>query len=142
MGFPTPSTVSEVTPLNPKRANGVANGASTAADLEAGSSSGAYQDVVPTWDQVMAKIIPFLKPADTKHLLCAIAALISVIIGKIIGILPPLAIKYAVDAIANNVDNPDASSRPMLYAIGAYFGLKLLGMMIRCRAHLCRWARH
>lgn len=123
----TPSTVSEVTPLHPpKRVKG-------APDLEAGSNSfpkkGAYRDIVPTWDQVMAKIIPFLKPADTKHLLCAIAALISVIIGKIIGILPPLAIKYAVDAIANNVDNPDASARPILYAIGAYFGLKLLGMI-------------
>lgn len=126
MSSSTPSTVSEATPLHAKRANG-------AADLEAGSNAfpkkGAYQDVVPTWEQVMAKIVPFLKPADTKHLLCAIAALISVIVGKIIGILPPLAIKYAVDAIANNVDNPAASVRPILYVIGVYFGLKLLGMI-------------
>mmetsp|Transcript_5826 Transcript_5826/g.9809 ORF Transcript_5826/g.9809 Transcript_5826/m.9809 type:complete len:99 (-) Transcript_5826:85-381(-) len=35
----------------------------------------------------MGKIIPFLRPVDTKHLLCAIAALISVIVDKIIAAL-------------------------------------------------------
>ena len=133
MSSSTPPTASEVTPLHPKRNGGANNSTTVAADLESGRGSspgkGAYQDAIPTWDEVMAKIVPFLKPADTKHLLCAIAALISVIVGKIIGILPPLAIKYAVDAIASNVDNPDASLRPILCAIGAYFGLKLLGMI-------------
>ena len=88
---------------------------------------GAYKDVEPSWSEVMEKLTPYLKPMDTKHMACAVGAIVSMMIGKIIDILPPLAIRYAVDAIS--ADQSPSTFRAILDAILAYFGLKLLSMV-------------
>ncbi len=100
-------------------------------------------------------VTPFILPADRKHVLYALTALTSIVFGKVLGVLPPLAIKYAVDAITkaqsqqsepsfsstntgiNEGDAPTADSmtdnedkaRPILYAITAYFGLQAAIML-------------
>jgi ABC-type multidrug transport system fused ATPase/permease subunit len=89
-------------------------------------NKGAYHDVEPTWSEVMEHLTPYLRPIDARHMMFAIAALVSVIFGKLLDVLPPLAIKYAVDAISN----PDThTAKPVLYAIFAYCGLKTLSMI-------------
>mmetsp|Transcript_2618 Transcript_2618/g.3815 ORF Transcript_2618/g.3815 Transcript_2618/m.3815 type:complete len:517 (-) Transcript_2618:864-2414(-) len=111
-------------------------------------SVGAYSDVTPDWHEMMGKILPFLRPADWQHTSYAIAALTSVLFGKILGVLPPLAIKYAVDTISENNKNNAAGDdttnqegqdpndddlkelvKPIVNAILVFFGLRV-AMMI------------
>jgi ABC-type multidrug transport system fused ATPase/permease subunit len=89
---------------------------------------GADHDEEPTWSEVMDRLIPYLKPVDRKHMVRAIAALISAVFGKVLDVLPPLAIRYAVDAISDAGDGP-ASVQPILTAILVYFGLRLVSMI-------------
>lgn len=93
------------------------------------------RDINPSWNEVMQKIWPFLIPADWKHTLCALVAFISIILGKLLNVLPPLAIKYAVDTISNNTHLMETSEsswdkaqavEPVIHAIVGYFGLKTL----------------
>ena len=93
----------------------------------------AYHDIEPSWGEVMEQVAPYIKPVDRYHQLCAIAALISVVIGKVIGILPPLAIKYAVDHISNLDESNNESEKeqfePVLWAILVYGGLKIIVLL-------------
>lgn len=92
---------------------------------------GSYKDVEPSWSEVMDMLTPYLRPIDSKHMACAVGALVSMMVGKIIDILPPLAIRYAVDEISAFDDSgmTDYPFRPILYAILAYSGLKVLSML-------------
>lgn len=123
---------SEKTPLvDGKNLNGTndpenpPNPASNKINKNDDKNKGAYRDVEPSWGEVMEKVTPHIRPADSWHTFCAVVALISLVIGKIIGILPPLAIKYAVDTISEE----PTSAKPIIYAILAYCGLKVLGMI-------------
>lgn len=109
---------SELTPL-------VSDGRDTEAPKHSEPKKSAYRDVEPTWSEVMEKLTPYLRPIDYRHTVYAIAALVSVIFGKVLDVLPPLAIKYAVDAISEDI----SSVQPVLYAILVYFGLKALSMI-------------
>ena len=99
---------------------------------------------------IQKTVTPYILPADWKHSVCALTALFSITVGKVLNVLPPLAIKYAVDAItkaqaqssndnesstadissmdADNA-NANANAKPILYAIGAYFGLQTIIML-------------
>jgi ATP-binding cassette subfamily B protein len=103
--------------------------------------SGKYpqraRDLHPSWNEVMQTIWPFLTPADWQHTIFALLAFVSIIVGKLLNVLPPLAIKYAVDTISNNTHNQMESSdssrnqsqaavKPVIHAIIAYSGLKAL----------------
>ena len=112
------SDPSEVTPL-------IYNDRDSEAPILSKRKKGAYTDAEPTWSEVMDKLTPYLRPIDARHTLYAIAALISVIFGKIMDVLPPLAIRYAVDAISED----ETSVKPVLYAILVFFGLKTLSMI-------------
>jgi ABC-type transport system involved in Fe-S cluster assembly fused permease/ATPase subunit len=98
---------------------------------------------------IQKTVTPYILPADWKHSVCALTALFSITVGKVLNVLPPLAIKYAVDAItkaqaqsSNDNDNEsstadissmdanaNANAKPILYAIGAYFGLQTIIML-------------
>mmetsp|Transcript_45370 Transcript_45370/g.53127 ORF Transcript_45370/g.53127 Transcript_45370/m.53127 type:complete len:125 (+) Transcript_45370:22-396(+) len=39
------------------------------------------EDVTPTWSEKLRVILPFLRPIDWKHTLCAVLALVTVILG-------------------------------------------------------------
>ena len=98
-------------------------------------------DIELTWGEVMKKTAPFLYPEGAKHTTCLILALTLVVISKLVNILPPLAIKHAVDIMSNSTihqfpnqdqyypSKHEASTR-ILKSILAYFGLKLLSSIL------------
>lgn len=67
------------------------------------SNSNSVNDsaAIPSWAQAFKEISPFLRPTDTKHRRLAFLSLLTVLIEKVITVLPPLAIRHAVDAISN-----------------------------------------
>lgn len=95
----------------------------------------------------MKKITPFLYPEDTKHLVYIILAIAMMVTSKIINVLPPLAIKHAVDVIssryledANSAQNLEGNgdsqewmsdkARTIIYSILVYFGLQFLSSVL------------
>jgi len=68
--------------------------------------------IPPSWSQALAEVSPFLKPRDRRHAFLAFVALLTVLLEKLIAVLPPLAIRHAVDAIAEfSSGGNDSSSR-------------------------------
>lgn len=110
------------------------NGTVTTADVESPTPTKKISaDVPPSWLDMMKKTAPFIRPADWKHTAFAGIALSMVVVGKIIKVLPPLAIKYAVDAISGNDEEEisrKAAAEPVVLAIVVYFGLKVLVMIL------------
>ena len=108
----------------------------------------------PSWSEVMKKITPYLYPDDLKHTAYVITALVLIFVGKVVNVLPPLAIKHAVDIISNttkpynviNTNEKDYSNgntvtssltaldkqkaRSIVFAILVYYGLKLLSLFL------------
>lgn len=91
-------------------------------------------DVVPTWRDVSRRVLPYLRPDGTRHSVLAAVALTTVVAGKIVNVLPPLAIRAAVDVIGAGA----GTSRVPFREIGAYFALKLLSMMLGSVQDLCQ----
>lgn len=54
----------------------------------------------PSWSQALTEVSPFLRPRDRRHAILALVALLTVLLEKLIAVLPPLAIRHAVDAIS------------------------------------------
>eukprot|EP00934_Nitzschia_sp_Nitz4_P003171 Nitzschia sp. Nitz4//scaffold42_size132992//43605//45716//NITZ4_003390-RA/size132992-processed-gene-0.28-mRNA-1//-1//CDS//3329551691//3161//frame0 len=126
------ATTSELTPLLVEQASAKASSTEQPGNGNASKSVNFHddKDVDPSWSEVMQKLTPYFRPVDRWHMFCAIGAFITVATGKILGILPPLAIKYAVDAISS-IDLSDETStndstHRVLKAIGAYAVLKVL----------------
>ena len=65
------------------------------------SSSHSTNTTTPTWKEAFAHVTPFLMPSDTRHKVVALLALLVVFLEKVVNVLPPLAIRHAVDAISN-----------------------------------------
>ncbi len=95
---------------------------------------------------IQKTVSPYILPADRRHTVYAITALVSITLGKMLSVLPPLAIKYAVDSISSaqiNIGSEDASavaegtitssakdaSKPILQAILAYFAIQTVIML-------------
>merc|ERR1719491_1226183 len=96
-------------------------------------SKGGLEDETPSWREIMKKSAPFLRPGDARHSVYACLALFLVVTGKIVNVLPPLAIKYAVDVIAQGVadDAEKAEARHrVVMAIASFFGLKVLSTIL------------
>eukprot|EP00566_Odontella_aurita_P007131 CAMPEP_0113528560 /NCGR_PEP_ID=MMETSP0015_2-20120614/1912_1 /TAXON_ID=2838 /ORGANISM="Odontella" /LENGTH=734 /DNA_ID=CAMNT_0000427105 /DNA_START=209 /DNA_END=2413 /DNA_ORIENTATION=+ /assembly_acc=CAM_ASM_000160 len=89
-------------------------------------------DVVPTWRGVLRLVLPYLRPDGARHSALAAAALTAVVAGKIVNVLPPLAIRAAVDVIGAGAGRVPAKE------IGAYFALKLLSMILASVQDLCQ----
>ena len=91
-----------------------------------------YEDVTPSWNEVMHKIRPFLLPADRKHSIYAFLALLSIITGKVLSVLPPIAFKHAIDIIslnATDAEEGEVSAKPIFEALGVYAILQTLIMV-------------
>eukprot|EP00804_Cyclotella_cryptica_P012699 CCRYP_016278-RA/>CCRYP_016278-RA protein AED:0.37 eAED:0.37 QI:147/1/1/1/1/1/6/445/759 len=92
---PTQKTHSETSPL-------------LVADIENGSkieeipgmASSQSADATPSWSEAFAYVSPYLRPRDRHHSVLAFLALLTVLLEKLVNILPPLAIRHAVDAIS------------------------------------------
>jgi len=138
-----PKIAGESTPLI-KAANG-----DTTFDVEAPSVSSKEkpspktpersEEMTPSWKEMMKKVTPFLYPEDTKHAMCILLALCLIVVSKIVNVLPPLAIRHAVDLMtANQVvddDNVDfdvlhAQAVPIRNAILSYAGLQILSSFL------------
>jgi len=88
---------------------------------------------LPSWKQAFAEVLPFLRPRDSKHHWLAALALLTVLLEKLITVLPPLAIKHAVDAISEftSSDKDDAlikqtTAHTVTMSIAVYFLLRTL----------------
>ena len=89
---------------------------------------------LPSWKQAFAEVLPFLRPRDGKHYWLAALALLTVLLEKLITVLPPLAIKHAVDAISefsSSNDTDDTSikqktAHTVSMSIAVYFLLRTL----------------
>jgi len=131
----------ELTPLLPngtknQPSNGVNKDKESNPDPEEATPKKEFpKEKVPTWSEMTQIITPYLKPSDTKHTFYAICALLSVILGKIVNALPPLAIRWAVDVVSSNTllltNNTTLSTiQPPYLPIAAFVGLKVLSMLI------------
>lgn len=91
-----------------------------------------------SWTEAFARVSPFIRPEDRKHAALAFLALFTVMLEKLINVLPPLAIKHAVDAISGYSGVADANdpyatatvqqqvASTVTWSIVAYFLLKTL----------------
>lgn len=88
----------------------------------------------PSWWEIFVKIKPFLQPVDTKNKICTFLAILCIIMSKMINILPPLAIKKALDAISYNINSQVSSQRfvviSIIKSILYYFSAKLSTMAV------------
>jgi len=143
--------MAESTPLLPATVtNGISFGSTGNQDAEQACHDstwprGAHSDVVPTWGEMMKYLKPYLKPIDMRHSSLAVFALVSVMGGKVLNVLPPLAIKYAVDVLTtvhkDSTDNGKVgfgttfseslgfAKHQIVMAISVYFGLKVATLL-------------
>lgn len=118
------SRPSEATPL-------VVNGKNEEAfDDDEEKCSTSARDANPTWAEAFAHVAPFLKPCDRHHQLLALLALSAVLLEKLVNVLPPLAIRHAVDAISDfsssgaDQDLQQRVATTISLSIGSYFLLQ------------------
>jgi ABC-type multidrug transport system fused ATPase/permease subunit len=117
-----PTRPSEVTPL----VNGYKE---TLDDEENCSSYIPNANTNPTWTEAFAYVSPFLKPSDRRHQLLALLALSAVLLEKIVNVLPPLAIRRAVDVISDfssggDQDVQERVATTISLSIGSFFVLQ------------------
>mmetsp|Transcript_18377 Transcript_18377/g.27160 ORF Transcript_18377/g.27160 Transcript_18377/m.27160 type:complete len:770 (-) Transcript_18377:829-3138(-) len=123
------SRPSEVTPLVVKNGNKEAldDEEKCSASISAAKNN---SNTTPTWKEAFAHVSPFLKPSDRRHLLLALLALFAVLLEKIVNVLPPLAIRHAVDAISDfsssggDQDVQQRVATTISLSIGSYFLLQ------------------
>ena len=87
---------------------------------------------------MMGLVLPFLLPEGGRHTLLAGLALTFVVAGKVVAVLPPLAIRAAVDVIGDAASDPVSEVRVPVKEIGVYFALKLLVMLLGSAQDLCQ----
>lgn len=95
-------------------------------------------------------MVPFLKPRDRWHVLLSAAALLTVLLEKLVAVLPPLAIRHAVISGFGAVDVGSdgdsysqiqkATARTVSSAILAYFLLRTLDASISSLQSVCQRA--
>eukprot|EP00984_Skeletonema_dohrnii_P003812 scaffold1310_cov128-Skeletonema_dohrnii-CCMP3373.AAC.15 len=124
------SRPSEATPLVVKNGNKEAlddDEEKCSASISAAKNN---SNTTPTWKEAFAHVSPFLKPSDRRHLLLALLALFAVLLEKIVNVLPPLAIRHAVDAISDfsssggDQDVQQRVATTISLSIGSYFLLQ------------------
>ena len=129
---PTPS--SEVTPL----VNNV-SGEKAVDDEEKclPPANNNTSDTSPSWKEAFAHVAPYLKPSDERHRVMALVALLAVFLEKIVNVLPPLAIRHAVDKISDfssssggDEDVHQRVAATISLAIGAYFLLQTIDSIL------------
>ena len=105
-------------------------------DDESMNKRGAHEDVIPTWNEMFTEVMPYIWPIDFIHTLYAVLAFISVLVGKVIDIIPPLVIKHAVDLISHTTHASSSSQEtksttvhPLILTILLYFALSLLSLL-------------
>ncbi len=125
-----PSRPSEATPLmNGNKESSLDDEENCSASISAAKSN---SNATPTWKEAFAHVSPFLKPSDRRHQLLALLALCAVLIEKIVNVLPPLAIRHAVDAISDfsssggDQDVQQRVATTISLSIGSYFLLQTI----------------
>lgn len=128
-----PPGPSEATPLmvNGKKESSLDDEEKGSASIPATKTD---SNATPTWKEAFAHVTPFLKPSDRRHQILALLALCAVLLEKIVNVLPPLAIRHAVDAISDfsssgGDDDQDVQQRvatTVSLAIGAYYLLQTI----------------
>lgn len=130
---------------------GVSNGTLPANGSDKATASPSPPSV-PTWSAALSEVAPFLHPRDQKHALLLYSALGTVLLEKITGVLPPLAIRRAVDAISDYYASPSSSSSSDItdaatttehivgMSILAYFLLKSIDSIIGSVQSVCQRA--
>lgn len=132
MSSKPPRPASEVTPL----VNGEKNKEALDDDEEKCSASVSdatkSNNANPTWAEAFTHVAPFLKPCDHRHQLLALLALSAVLMEKLVNVLPPLAIRHAVDAISDfsssggDQDVQQRVATTISLSVGAYFLLQTI----------------
>ncbi|KAL7537825.1 hypothetical protein ACHAXR_008106 [Thalassiosira sp. AJA248-18] len=113
------------------------------------------KSTLPSWSQAFKVVSPFLRPRDRRHALLAFLALLTVLLEKLITVLPPLAIRHAVDAISvfsssdSSTDDESSSSyseiqqqtaHTVSMSILVYFLLRTLNASISSLQSVCQRA--
>lgn len=90
-------------------------------------------NTTPTWTEAFVHVSPFIRPSDRRHQLLALLALLAVLLEKIVNVLPPLAIRHAVDAISDfsssggiDQDIQQRVATTISLSIGSYFVLQTI----------------
>lgn len=124
---------SEATPLI--KNNGSKNGTSGDDDEENGIAAKTDSNVTPTptWTQAFKEVSPFLKPSDRRHECLALLALSAVLLEKLVNVLPPLAIRHAVDSISDfaasgssDISTQQQIATAVSLSIASYFSLQTI----------------
>ena len=143
--------------VQPSKSGGPSNGTGKPSSNGLGDSTSSKPDVpakrvkgnLPSWRDAFREIAPFLKPQDTKHMVLAALALLAVMLDKLVAVLPPLAIRRAVDVIAafggsGDLDENEygelkrSTFETVTWSIGSYFLLKTLDSAISSFQTICQ----
>lgn len=131
-----PSRPSEATPLmvNGKKESSLDDEEKCSASMLSTEKPNT-SNATPTWKEAFAHVTPFLKPSDRRHQLLAFLALCAVLLEKIVNVLPPLAIRHAIDAISDfsssgggggDQDVQQRVATTISLSIGSYFVLQTI----------------
>ena len=103
--------------------------------------------IPPSWSQALTEVSPFLHPRDRRHAFLAAVALLTVLLEKLIAVLPPLAIRHAVDAISdfsgggdNSEDERQRTAQTVTISIIIYFLLQTLDAATSSLQSVCQRA--
>lgn len=73
------------------------------------------------WRRMFRFIAPYLMPQTWRLKLYAIASLFCIVLSKLCNLVPPFALKWAVDALAANATKPVEKAVAPLFALLVYF---------------------
>ena len=106
----------------------------------------------PSWMRALAEVSPFLRPRDRRRAALLACAMGLTLLEKVVAVLPPLAIRRAVDAISSssfssiaeeeNDDDDDGprrrTARTVAMSIASYFLLKTLDTAVSSFQGVCQ----
>ncbi|KAL9191149.1 hypothetical protein ACHAXT_000855 [Thalassiosira profunda] len=140
--------------LEATRGGGEASMPTSVEDEEKGirtpNKDDASTGALPSWSDAFKEVSPFLRPRDRRHAFLASLALLTVLLEKLITVLPPLAIRHAVDAISgfgsSDADDPSyataqqRTAKTVTMAIVVYFLLRTLDAAVSALQNVCQRA--
>lgn len=92
----------------------------------------------PTWRDIWRHCGRFVIPVGFSYRVAAVVALTAVFAQKVISLLPPLAMKRAIDVISMNAAVPKEQAAAPLLAVLAYFVARAVSSVVSTVEQLCR----
>jgi ATP-binding cassette, subfamily B, heavy metal transporter len=80
----------------------------------------------PSWPDILRVCTPYMLPKGRRNVVFAAISMFALFLGKVLALVPPLAIKYAVDIISDNAATSAEKAKAPVVAVLMFFGSRML----------------